>query len=117
MKNNDKKIEDKDAYFVITAHLKIFDFIKLDNKIISKIEFISLSGLVRKNNTFNENEYYKKILRFSNRCIYVNEPKTIDDEDSVKYMIDQYLKDKHKLFLNLRPFFIYTCVFLINPNL
>ena len=116
VKNNDKKIEDEDAYFVITAHIKIFDFIKLDKEVISKIEFIDLPGLDRKNNTFNENEYYKKILRFSNCCIYVNEPKTIDDEDSVKNMIDQYLKDKQKLFLNLRQFFINTCVFLINKS-
>ena len=72
IKNNDKKIEDKDAYFVITGNLKIFDFIKLNKEIISKIEFIYLPGLNKEENDFKKNEYHKKILRFSDCCVYVN---------------------------------------------
>ena len=113
-KNNDKNIEDKDAYLVITGPLKIFDFIELDKKIISKIEFIDLPGINRKNNTFNDKHYYKKILKFSNCCVYINEPKTINDEDSVNMMINQYAEDKQKIFIQYRPYFIKTCVFLIN---
>ena len=115
-KNKDKNIEDKDAYFVITGHLKIFDFIKLDEELISKIEFIDLPGLNIKNNTFNEHQYYEKILRFSNCCIYVNEANTIDDDDSVRQMIKQYLSDKEKIIPKLKNDFIKTCVFLINKS-
>ena len=68
----------------------------------------------RKNNTFNKKEYYKKILRFSNCCIYINEPSSIDDEDSVNRMTNQYVNDKEKLFPILRPYFKDTCIFLIN---
>ena len=113
-KNNDKKMNDSDAFIVVTGHLKIFDFIKLDNKIKNKIEFIDLPGHDRKNNVFNENEYYSRILTFSNSCIYINDPKSIDDEDSVRRMLDQYLSDKAKVFINLRPKFNKTCLFLIN---
>ena len=89
IKNNDKNIEDKDAYLVITGNLKIFDLIKLneDNKdIISRIEFIDLPGTDRKENKFNEKEYYEKILKFSNCCVYVNKPETIKDKNSVERM-------------------------------
>ena len=116
VKNNDKQIEDKDAYLVITGYLKIFDFIKLDKDVISKIEFIDLPGPDRENNVFNEKKYYKKILKFSNCCVYINEPKTIDDENSVKMMVNQYEKDKQKIFPKLRANFIKTCVFLINKS-
>ena len=115
-KNNDKNISDEDAYIVITGRLKIFDFIKLDEKLINIIEFIDLPGPDRKNNTFNEKEYYKKILKFSNCCIYLNEPKTIDDTNSVKRMTAQYLNDKEKVFPTLRQKFIKTCLFLVNKS-
>lgn len=115
-KNNDKNIGDEDAYIVITGRLKIFDFIKLDKKIINKIEFVDLPGPDRKNNTFNDKKYYLKILKFSNCCIYINEPKTIDDKESVKRMLDQYTSDKSKVFGTLRKNFIKTCLFLINKS-
>ena len=115
-KNNDKNIGDEDAYIVITGRLRIFDFIKLDKKIIRKIEFVDLPGPDRKKNTFNDKKYYLKILKFSNCCIYINEPKTIDDKDSVKRMLDQYTSDKSKVFGTLRKNFIKTCLFLINKS-
>ena len=96
--------------------MKIFDFIKLDDNIINKIEFIDLPGADRKNNTFNDKEYYKKILKFSNCCLYMNDPKTIDDKDSEKRMLDQYSSDKSKIFTILRKNFIKTCLFLINKS-
>ena len=49
-KNNDKTINDKDAYFIITGKLRIFDFIKLNQKLINRIEFIDLPGHNRENN-------------------------------------------------------------------
>ena len=114
VKNNDKDIADKDAYLVITGNLKIFEFIKLDKDLISRIEFIDLPGVNRKKNIFNEKEYYKRILKFSNCCIYINEPSSIDDEDSVNMVIKQYSDDRNQLCLILRPSFIKTCIFLIN---
>ena len=116
IKNNDKEIADKDAFLVITGHLKIFDFIKLDKEIISKIEFIDLPGPDRENNEFNKKLYYKKILRFTNCCVYINEPKTIDDEKSVGMITNQYQSDKQKIFPKLRMNFIKTCLFLINKS-
>jgi GTP-binding protein EngB required for normal cell division len=113
-KNSDQRIEDQDAFIVIQGRLKIFDFIKLDNSLIDKIEFIDLPGHDRQNNTFNSNRYYEKILKFSNSCIYINEAKSIDDEDSVARLKVQYISDKQKLYSNLQPKFINSCLFLIN---
>ena len=115
-KNNDKKIEDNDAFFVITGKLKIFDDMKLENNLIDMIEFIDLPGKDRKENTFNRKDYYRKILKFSNCCIYVNEPKSIDDSDNIKNMMIQYAMDKEKVFPSLRHNFINTCIFLINKS-
>ena len=115
-KNNDKLINDDDAYIVIAGKLKIFDFIKLDQKLIEKIEFIDLPGPDRKNNAFNENKYYEKILKFSNCCIYINEPKTINDQNSVNRMREQYISDKNKIIANLRSNYIKTCLFLVNKS-
>ena len=115
-KNNDKKIEDNDAYIVITGKLKIFNFIKLEDKLINSIEFIDLPGPDRENNTFNKKEYYQKILKFSNCCIYINEPKTIEDSNSVETMMVQYSMDKEKVFPTLRQNFIKTCLFLVNKS-
>ena len=51
-----------DAYLVFPGKLKIFDFIKLEQDIISKIEFIDLPGIDREDNAFVNNNYYNKIL-------------------------------------------------------
>ena len=115
-KNSDKNITDGDAYFIITGKLKIFDFLNLDQKIIKIIEFIDLPGNNRKDNNFNKKEYYKKILKFSNCCIYINEPKSIEDGSSIEKMITQYSDDKLKIFPNLRMQFIKTCIFLVNKS-
>lgn len=50
------------------------------------IEFFDLPDLDKKNNTFNEKEYYKKILKFRNCCININETKSINDIYSIKRM-------------------------------
>ena len=115
-KNNDTNIVDEDAYILITGRLKIFDFLKLDENIIDKIEFIDLPGNDRENNEFNSKQYYKKILKFSNCCIYLNDPKSIEDEKNVSEMMARYLSDKYKVFPNLRIHFIKTCIFLINKS-
>ena len=115
-KNADKVIKDEDSYIVITGRLKIFDFIKLDKNMINKIEFIDLPGLDRKENSFNDNKYYDKILKFSNVCIYINEPESIYDNNSVMKMIERFSEDKKKVFPNLRSNFIKTCLFLINKS-
>ena len=115
-KNSDKLIKDEDAFIVIAGRLKIFDFIELDENLINKIEFIDLPGLDRKENTFNDNKYYEKILKFSNVCVYINEPKSINDKNSVINMLERFSEDKNKVFPTLRPQFIKTCLFLINKS-
>jgi len=115
-KNNDKNMTNEDAFIVIQGKLKIFEFIKFDEELIEKIEFVDLPGHDRKNNKFNQEEFYDKILQFSNCCIYINEPKTVDDEDSVKRIQDQYTGDKQKLHHLLRPKFLSSCLFLINKS-
>ena len=117
IKNKDNAIEDKDAYFVITGHLKIFEYINnLDKDIISKIEFVDLPGRDKESSDFNKKDYCKKILRFSNCCIYINEPKTIDDEKSFDSIKEQYTKDKMKIFPSFRANFMKSCIFLINKS-
>jgi hypothetical protein len=110
-KNSDYIIEDKDAFIVIQGRLKIFDFIKLNEELINKIEFIDLPGHNRKNNTFNSGKYYEKILKYSNSCIYINEPNSIDDEESVIRMRNQYINDKEKIYCDLKSKFINSCLF------
>jgi len=96
--------------------LKIFDYIKLDENLINKIEFIDLPGLDRKENSFKDGKFHDRILKFSNVCIYINEPKSINDKNSVTNMIERFSEDKNKVFPNLRAKFINTCLFLINKS-
>lgn len=114
-KNSDSNMDNSDAYIVIHGRLKIFDYIKLDEKLKEKIEFIDLPGHNRENNNFNKN-FYDKILKYSNSCIYINEPKSIDDENSVERMKNQYKTDKSKIFGYLKSKFINTCLFLVNKS-
>ena len=80
-KNNDKNIEnDSEAFIVIKGNLKIFEYIKLDQELINKIEFVDLPGYNREKNEFNEKQYYHKILKFSNSCIYINEAGNIKNK-------------------------------------
>ena len=51
---------------------------------------------------------------FSNCCIYINEPSSIKDEDSVNMMINQIVNDRNKLFHSLKSYFFKTCIFLIH---
>ena len=113
VKNKDKNIEDKDAYFVITGNLKIFEFIQLDKDKIWRIEFIDLPGVDRMYSAFNKKEYYKNILNFSS-CIYIYEPKSKCDEQFLNSIMNQYIRSNQKINRYLRPAFIKTCMFLIN---
>ena len=63
---------------------------------------------------FNSKQYYKKILKFTNCCIYINESKSIEDEDSCERISSQYKEDKQKVLSVFRNRFIITCLFLIN---
>lgn len=106
-KNNDKKIDNNDAYIVIHGRLKIFDFIKLDNKYLNKIEFVDLPGLNKKNNTFiqktgNELSFYDKIIAFTNSIIFICEPDSNDDENNVDDMKEEYTRNKEKLDTQLK---------------
>lgn len=114
-KNNDKKIEnDSEAFIVIKGKLKIFEYIKLEKELINKIEFVDLPGYDREKNEFNEKQYYQKILKFSNSCIYINTASNIKEKESYSRMKVQYDGDKDNIFSLLRPKFIDTCLFLIN---
>ena len=82
-KNKDKKIEDEDAFFAITGRLKIFDYIKIHKYFMNKIEFIDLPGTDSRTNKFITNNYLDLIVNYCNCCIYVNQPKTVEDKNSV----------------------------------
>ena len=113
--NNNKIIEtDSEAFVVIKGRLKIFDYIKLKPELMNKIEFVDLPGYDREKNEFNEKQYYHKILKFSNSCIYINTASTIRAKGSFERMKTQYDGDKENIFSLLRPKFIDTCLFLIN---
>ena len=116
-KNNDKVIaNDSEAFIIIKGKLKIFDFIKLEQELINKIEFVDLPGYDREKNEFNEKKYYHKIMKFSNSCIYINIAENIQDKDSFKRINLQYNGDKSNIFPILQPRFIDTCLFLINKS-
>ena len=120
-KNNDKKIDDNDAFIVIHGRLKIFDFIQLDNKYLNKVEFVDLPGLNKKSNTFikkngNELSFYDKVLLFTNSIIFVCEPDSNDDETNVEDMQTEYQRNKEKLDIKLQKKAIDTCIFVINKS-
>jgi hypothetical protein len=86
-KNNDKNINsDSEAFIIIKGKLKIFDYIKLEQELMNKIEFIDLPGYDRQKNEFNEKKYYHKILKFSNSCIYINIAEKIETNESFNRM-------------------------------
>ena len=66
-----KNMSNEESFLVIQGKLKIFDFVKFDKELIDKIEFIDLPEFDRKNNKNNKDEYYDKILQFSNCCIFI----------------------------------------------
>ena len=118
-KNNDKNFNDKDTFIVIHAKLKIFDFIKLEDKYLNKVEFVDLPGHNRKENNFVNKigdgiSPYDKILKFTNSCVFINQHDSIDDDDSVKRLQAEYIRNKEKLDIKLQSKSIETCIFLIN---
>ena len=120
-KNNDKKIDNNDAFIVIHGRLKIFDFIKLDKKYLNKVEFVDLPGLNKKTNTFiqkngNELSFYDKVIQFTNSIIFVCEPDSNDDETNVVDMQTEYNRNKIKLDNKLKNKAIDTCIFVINKS-
>ena len=120
-KNNDKKIDNNDAFIVIHGRLKIFDFIKLDKKYLNKVEFVDLPGLNKKTNTFiqkngNELSFYDKVIQFTNSIIFVCEPDSNDDETNVVDMQTEYNRNKLKLDNKLQNKAIDTCIFVINKS-
>ena len=114
-KNNDRQFDKNDAFITIRGRLKIFEYIKIDQELIDKIEFIDLPGHDRKDNEFNKG-YYQQILKFSNSCIYINVAKTIEDKESYKKIKEQYIYVKSKLFTTLQEKNLDSCLFLINKS-
>ena len=112
-KNSDKKMNDKDTALIIQGRLKIFDFIKLDENLINRIEFIDLPGLNRKDGEEIDKKFYEQILEYCNSCIYINLP-AIKDGTNSDNIRNNYLKDKNNFSLNLRNEFLGSCLFLIN---
>lgn len=83
LKNIINKIEDKNIFFVISGRLKIFDFIKVNNDIIPKIEFIDLPEFDNRSKDFLFNKCSKNFFLSNTRKIYIYEPKIIDDENAI----------------------------------
>lgn len=118
-KNNDKNFDGRDMFIVIHARLKIFDFIKLDEKYLNKIEFVDLPGHNRKDNHFINKigdgiSPYDIILKFTNSCIFINQHDSIDDNDSVERLKVEYVRNREKLDRGLKQRSLDTCIFLIN---
>jgi len=57
------KMNDKDTALIIQGRLKIFDFIKLDENLINRIEFIDLPGLNRKDGEEIDKKFYEQIYK------------------------------------------------------
>lgn len=118
-KNKDINFNNEDTFIILHGKLKIFDFIKLEEKYLNKVEFVDLPGHNRKENKFinrqgDDFSPYDKILRFTNSCIFLNQPDSIDDDDSVVRIQEEYKKNKDKLDIKLANRALDTCIFLIN---
>ena len=118
-KNKDIDVTNEDAFFVLTGRLKFFEIFKDDDKIIclkNVIEFIDLPGHNRNDNEFIKRQYYDKIMKYTNCCVYVNIPSSIDDKDSLNLFKNQFQNDKEKISKDLRSKIINSCVFVINKS-
>ena len=118
-KNKDIDITDEDAFLVITGRLKFFEAFEENDKLLNLkdiIEFIDLPGHNNSNNEFIKRGYYNKILRYTNCCIYVNIPSSIDDDDVQKVFEEQLKSDKDKIHKNIRNQIIDSSVFVINKS-
>ena len=67
-------------------------------------------------NKFKKRGYYDKVLKFTNCCVYVNTPSTIEDTDFNETFKIQYQKDKEKLCNDLKKDFVDSCVFVVNKS-
>jgi len=112
-KNSDKIMNEKDSALILQGRLKIFDFVKFDEKLIEKIEFIDLPGLNRKDGASLNKNFYSKILEYSNSCLYINLP-TLNDSTNAKNIKDNYIEDRKYISGNIRNEFLGTCLFIIN---
>ena len=116
-KNNDKDINsDNEAFLIVKGKLKIFDYIKLEQELMNKLEFVDLPGYDRENNEFIRKRHHHKIIKYSNSCVYINTAENIDDDKDIKTMENQYKEDKGKLFGSIQNRFIDTCLFVINKS-
>ena len=109
-KNKDKNMDDEDAFYMIVGRLKIFDYIKIHKYFIDKIEFIDLPGTDNQDNEFIKYNYLDQIINISNCCVYVNQPKTVEDQNSVNNIFYRRYNcyDKSN--------YMDYCLFLINKS-
>lgn len=75
-----------------------------------------MPGYNTDNNQFRIRGYYDKVLKFTNCCVYVNTPSTIDDASFNKTFKTQYQEDKEKLCNDLKKDFVNSCVFVVNKS-
>lgn len=112
-KNSDKDMNNDDTVLIIQGRLKIFDFIKFEERLIEKIEFIDLPGLNRKDGKSLNKDFYSKILEYCNSCLYINLP-TLKDSVNVTNIKTNYENDRRHISVNFRNEFLSTCLFIIN---
>ena len=120
-KNKDINVLDDDAYFILTGRLKFFENIKEEDdeefyKLKQIIEFIDLPGYNNNANEFKKRGYYDEVLKFTNCCVYVNTPSTIEDTDFNETFKIQYWKNKVYLCNELKEDFVDSCVFVVNKS-
>ena len=113
-KNIIDKYEDKNIFFVISGRLKIFDFIKVNNNLIQKIEFIDIPGFFIGSYNHLFNKCYKKFILSNTYNIYIYEPKICDDELAIRHYLT-YQFERHKLKKNPNNS-IKADLFLINKS-
>jgi hypothetical protein len=77
---------------------------------MEKIEFIDLPGTDSKNNTFLNLKYFEQIINISNCCVYVNQPNTVEDTNSINNIFS--IRHKNN---NISDYMNY-CLFLINKS-
>ena len=117
-KNEERKIQDEDASFLLVGNLKIFDFIKLEEDKLNFIEFVDLPGFIdlygtdKRYNLFQE--YYKKIKILFNCQIFFTDPENIFKYDNIPKIIYECENYKSQLPPQFRNNFFDTCLFLIN---
>ena len=108
----DDEINFEDFFYVVKVKIRLLDYLKLENDLKKKIEFIDFPGLntEKTNNNIELQKTFDNLMKFTDGFNFINKDDLIKDNSNVKAIKDIINRIESRKF----KFDLNSCLFILN---